>query len=167
MNLRLARGDITTIPVDAIVNAANNTLMGGGGVDGAIHAAAGPSLLEECRGLGGCDPGDAKATKAYDLPAKWVIHTVGPVWWEGREAEVEVLARAYRRCLEVADEIGAKTVSFPAVSTGAYRFPLMPACLVAMATLMTTNTQVEESVLVAFDEPTFASLKAVFLAVKV
>jgi len=155
MNLHVTTGDITTIPVDAIVNAANVTLLGGGGVDGAIHTAAGPALREACLPLDGCDPGDAKTTAAFGLPAQWVIHTVGPLWWDGRERETEVLASCYRRCLEEADKVGARTVSFPAISTGAFRFPIYPACMTALATLVTTNTQVQEAVLVCFDDAVY------------
>ena len=130
--IRLTRGDITELPVDAIVNAANPTLLGGGGVDGAIHRAAGPELLAECRTLGGCLPGQSKVTRGYRLPAAWVIHTVGPIWRGGSTDEDETLASCYRTALALAAERRVATMAFPAISCGVYGFPVPRACRIAV-----------------------------------
>jgi O-acetyl-ADP-ribose deacetylase (regulator of RNase III) len=146
-------GDITRQRVDAIVNAANTTLLGGGGVDGAIHHAAGPELLAECRTLGGCATGQAKITRGYKLPAKWVIHTAGPVWQDGSQGEDELLASCYRSCFALVEKHGIKTVAFPAISAGVYGFPMERAARIAVREtkhFLERNQSVEKAVLVCF-----------------
>jgi O-acetyl-ADP-ribose deacetylase (regulator of RNase III) len=152
--LSVVQGDITRLDVDAIVNAANESLLGGGGVDGAIHRAAGPALLDRCRTLGGCPTGQAKVTPGFRLAARWVIHTVGPVWRGGEHGEPELLASCYRESLARADEMGAATVAFPAISTGVYGYPLEAACEIAVATVRATDSSVDEVLFVAFDTRT-------------
>ena len=154
-SVEAVRGDITTEAVDAIVNAANEALAGGGGVDGAIHRAAGAAdLSAACAALGGCPTGDAKATPGFRLPARWIIHTVGPRWRGGHRGEAELLASCYRRSLEVADELGARSVAFPAISTGIYGYPAEEAARIAVRTVTATPTDVEVVRLVAFDDAT-------------
>lgn len=154
MNISVHMGDITKLNVDAIVNAANKTLLGGGGVDGAIHRAAGKELLAECRTLNGCETGEAKITKGYNLPAEHVIHTVGPVWQGGKKDEEELLANAYRNSLILAKKSNCKTVAFPAISTGVYRFPKDRAAEIAVNTIrkFLNNEEDMEVILVAFNK---------------
>jgi len=153
--VQIVEGDITKQKVDAIVNAANNSLLGGGGVDGAIHRAAGPELLEETRKIGGCPTGEARVSKGYKLPAKWVIHTVGPIWKGGHKNEEGLLASCYRNSLQAAVETGAKTVAFPSISTGAYGFPLERATEIALKEtkkFLETDENLEMVAFVCFGE---------------
>ena len=153
--IEVVQGDITKLEVDAVVNAANTSLLGGGGVDGAIHRAAGPGLLAECRALGGCPTGQAKATGGYGLPARWVIHTVGPVWQGGGAGEDELLASCYRESLRIARDKELRTVAFPAVSTGVYRFPVHRAARIAareVAAFLRANPLPERVMLVCFGD---------------
>ncbi|MCY4068679.1 MAG: O-acetyl-ADP-ribose deacetylase [Acidimicrobiaceae bacterium] len=155
MAIEAVRGDITVERVDAVVNAANTSLLGGAGVDGAIHAAAGPELLEYCRGLGGCAVGEAKLTPGFELPARWIIHTVGPKWRGGQEGEPDLLASCYRESLARADEAGAESVAFPSISTGIYGYPVAQAAPVAVRTVQITSTNVRLVRFVCFDDKTF------------
>ena len=157
--IEIIQGDITKQSVDAIVNAANCSLLGGGGVDGAIHRAAGPELLAECRTLNGCETGKAKITKGYRLPAKYVIHTPGPIWHGGSRGEAELLASCYRSCLALASENGCKTVDFPSISTGVYHFPLDKAAFIAINTIsdyLKAHDDIERVRMVCFDSCTLA-----------
>ena len=163
--ITITQGDITQLNVDAIVNAANPSLMGGGGVDGAIHRAAGPKLKEACRPLRGCHTGDAKITDGFALPAKYVIHAVGPVWNNNTQGEEVLLASAYRRSLEVAAENGVQTIAFPSISTGAYRFPFELATTIALREItkfLAEHPQPEQVTLVAFSEKDYRRMKKLY-----
>ena len=166
--IEVVKGDITTLSVDAIVNAANNSLLGGGGVDGAIHGVAGPDLLEECRGLGGCETGQAKITQGYDLPAKCVIHTVGPVWKDGDNNEDGLLASCYRNSLELAIENKLKTIAFSSISTGVYGFPIERASIIAMGEIVKfakDDDWLDKIIMVCFNDSVYrASGEALELA---
>jgi O-acetyl-ADP-ribose deacetylase (regulator of RNase III) len=156
--IEILRGDITNLEVDAIVNAANTTLLGGGGVDGAIHRAAGAELLAECRTLGGCEPGQAKITRGYHLPARFVIHTVGPVWRGGKHDEARILANCYRNSLQLAVENQIKTIAFPAISCGAYGYPVEEAAHIAFKTtrdFLTTNDELQKVIFVIWGEDVY------------
>lgn len=160
MRFEIVQGDITKQHVDVIINAANTSLLGGGGVDGAIHRAAGPELLEECRALHGCKTGEAKITKGYRLPAGHVIHTPGPVWRGGKDGEQQLLADCYQNCLRLAVEQGCRTAAFPSISTGVYRFPLSEAAKIAVreiCTFLSAHDELDKVVMVCFDPATEAA----------
>ena len=158
----IVRGDITVLEVDAIVNAANTTLLGGGGVDRAIHRAAGPELLAECRTLGGCEPGQAKITRGYRLPVRFVIHTVGPIWSGGKHGEPEILANCYRNSLQLAVENGIQTIAFPAVSCGAYGYPIQEAAQIALKTtreFLANAHKIEKVIFVLWGEDVYEAYR--------
>ena len=160
--IEIIQGDITKLKVDAIVNAANSTLLGGGGVDGAIHRAAGPGLLRECKKIGGCQTGEARITGGYDLPARFVIHTVGPIWHGGDRGEDGLLASCYRNSLALAEQNGAKTIAFPSISTGAYRFPLARAAKIALAEIknfLKKGSVIEKVFMVCFGDDACAEYR--------
>jgi O-acetyl-ADP-ribose deacetylase len=166
--IQIVEGDITRQQVDAIVNAANTTLLGGGGVDGAIHRAAGPELREECRRLNGCPTGQAKITGGYRLPAKHVIHTVGPVWRDGEHGEDDLLASCYRNCFALAEQHGLKSIAFPSISTGAYRFPIERATRIALTetkNFLARNDSLEKVVFVCFGNAATATYQAQFKSI--
>lgn len=164
LQIELLKCDITKLDVDAIVNAANKTLLGGGGVDGAIHRAAGKELLEECKTLNGCPTGNAKITKAYNLPSKFVIHTVGPVWYGGKNNEEELLASCYRKSLELAEKNNIKSIAFPNISTGVYRFPKEKAALIAMEVVndfSESKTSIKRIIFTVFDDENYKIYRSI------
>ena len=163
--IQIIEGDITKLAVEAIVNAANTSLLGGGGVDGAIHRAAGPELLEETRQIGGCPTGEARVSKGYRLPAKWVIHTVGPIWGGGTRNEDNLLANCYRNCFEAARELKIKSIAFPSISTGAYRFPLDRATEIALKEtkrFLETDQEIEKVAFVCFGQEVLKAYQDIF-----
>jgi len=161
--IHIIKEDITTLNVDAIVNAANNSLLGGGGVDGAIHRAAGPMLLEECKTLNGCATGDAKITRAYNLPANFIIHTVGPVWQGGNHREAELLSNCYQRCMDLAQENNISSIAFPAISCGVYSYPIDQAANIAISVLIekSTSTSIESIYCVCFGQEMFDTYQSI------
>ena len=162
--IQIVQGDITKLDVDAIVNAANTTLLGGGGVDGAIHRAAGPELLVECRTLGGCEPGQAKITRGYHLPARFVIHTVGPIWHGGKHDEARTLADCYRNSLQLAVENEIKTIAFPAISCGAYGYPIEEAAHIALKTtreFLAATDEIRNVIFVVWDEDVYDAYRQI------
>ncbi len=161
--IQVVQGDITTVAADAVVNAANTTLMGGGGVDGVIHRAAGPALYAACEKFGGCPTGEARITSGFNLPAKYIVHTPGPIWHGGDHGEDQLLANSYRNSLTLADEYGCQTVAFPSISTGVYSFPLDRAAQIAVRTIrefLRSASHVEEVTMVCFDPTTARAYQA-------